>query len=78
MSEELDALKVRIAAAKAQGALVAPDSTTPPIFLRSSLRSAQFFADHAAEIEVAARENRIIDDVSHARPKLGKAWGAKS
>jgi hypothetical protein len=65
------------------GPVIRPDSIPKPQFMRSDLRDQRFYAAHEAEILAAAREGRIIDDVSEARdgtrekPRWGNPFGGR-
>ena len=63
----------KIAAAKD---LITPDVAPKPTFLRSSLKDSEFYAAHEKEIDAAALDGRVIDDVSIHKHNAGKGWGS--
>ena len=65
----------QIQAAKEAGTLVVPEDAPRPIFKRSSLRDPAFYAANAEAIDLAAREGRVIDDVTAARQA---SWGGRN
>lgn len=57
------------------GPIIRPDENPKPRFLRSSLADVAFYREHEAEILAAARDGRVIDDVTATKPKWGKDFG---
>jgi len=60
------------------GPVIRPAADSKPRFMRSDLKDPAFYAEHEAEILAAAREGRIVDDVTPNKPKWGKEFGRVS
>jgi hypothetical protein len=64
--------------------IIRPDSTPKPKFLRSDLVNVEFYKANEKAILEAAKDGRVVDDVSEARhgtkekPKWGKPFGQVS
>jgi hypothetical protein len=58
-----------------EGPVIRPDTDLKPRFMRSDLRDPAFYAAHEADILAAAREGRIVDDVTATKPKWGREFG---
>jgi hypothetical protein len=67
---------------ESDGPVIRPTKDSKPKFMRSDLRDTAFYVAHEAEILAAAREGRIVDDMSEARhgtrenPRWGKPFGS--